>query len=377
MKNLSLYIHVPFCISKCSYCDFYSHSCGKIENHPKKTAYLNAVLRNIKSWKHFGEKRKVNSVFIGGGTPTVLSAEQLTEIISALKGSFDLSLDAEFTVESNPKTFDEEKLRALKQLGVNRLSIGVQSAVDEELRLLSRIHTFNEAKKSFELARSCGFDNINVDLMYGIPSQTVRSFEKTLDRVTALRPEHISVYGLQLEEGTPLWHRRDKFNFPSEDEENNLNALALQKLSNAGYFRYEISNYSLKSYECRHNLGYWSQGEYIGLGPGAYSYLGARRFYLPRDLELYCKCEDFDSFSVTEEILSKEDSDREFIMLSLRLTQGIALDELKKRTPRLEIFMSRAENFINAGFMEITKDRLHFTPNGFNISNYILSELLF
>ncbi len=377
MKNLSLYIHVPFCISKCAYCDFYSLACGKNGRKQEKTAYLNAVLRNIENWKHYGKDRKLDSIFIGGGTPTVLDTDALSKIINAVKIAFDVTPNAEFTVEANPKTFDTEKLRALKELGVNRLSIGVQSANDNELIKLSRIHTFEDAKTSFDLARECGFDNISVDLMYGIPSQSVISFSETLDKVISLKPEHISVYGLQLEEGTPLWVKQNCFTFPSEDEEAELNALALQKLTEAGYFRYEISNYSLPERECRHNLGYWSQGEYLGLGPGAYSYFDARRFYIPKDLELYCNCTDFDTVSVTEEIQSKEDSDREFIMLSLRLARGISINSLKERVPSFDLFISRAEKFIQTGFMELKDDRLYFTSKGFNVSNYILSELLF
>ncbi len=377
MKNLSLYLHVPFCVSKCAYCDFYSLPCGKNGKKTEKTAFKDAVLRNIENWKYYADDRKIDSIFIGGGTPTVLDTETLTEIISALRTAFDVTPNAEFTIEANPKTFDMEKLRALKKLGVNRLSIGIQSGNDDELKILSRIHTFDDAKASFELARSCGFDNISVDLMYGIPSQNVRSFGNTLDKIIALKPEHISVYGLQLEEGTPLWIKQQNFSFPNEDEEFELNSLALEKLSSFGYSRYEISNYALPECECRHNLKYWSQGEYIGFGPGAYSYFGARRFYLPKDLEAYCRCENFDSITVTDELQSKEDIDREFIILSLRLTCGIAICDLKERTPNLELFISNTEKFIKNGFMEIKNGRLFFTPTGFNVSNYILSELLF
>ncbi len=377
MKNLSLYIHVPFCVLKCAYCDFYSLPCGKNGKTTEKAAYLNAVLRNIENWKKYRKDRKVNTIFIGGGTPTVLDTESLCVLISAIKKAFDISPNAEFTIEANPKTFDKEKLTALRSLGVNRLSIGVQSGNDNELKLLSRIHTAEEAKESFALARKCGFDNISLDLMYGIPSQTAESFERTLDFAVSLKPEHISVYGLQLEEGTPLWKKRSELDLPTEDEELEMNELLLRKLRGAGYERYEISNYSLPSRECKHNLEYWTQGEYLGFGPGAYSYYDGRRYYLPRELDSYCKCEEFDALSITDEMQNKGDSDREFIMLALRLTRGVELSSLDERTPNAETLLKRAKSFIQNGFMQIKGDRLSFTDKGFNVSNYVLSEILF
>ncbi len=364
-------------MSKCAYCDFYSLSCGKNGKATEKTAYLNAVLRNIENWSFYGKGRTVDTVFIGGGTPTALDTDSLCTIISNIKSSFDIAPNAEFTIEANPKTFDKEKLAAIRTLGVNRLSIGVQSGNDSELKLLSRIHTANEAKESFDLARKCGFDNISIDLMYGIPSQTVSSFEKTLDLALSLRPEHISLYGLQLEEGTRLWKDREKLVFPSEDDQLKMNSILISRLQSAGYERYEISNFSLSGRQCRHNLVYWTQGEYIGFGPGAYSYFEGRRFYIPRELDSYCSCEDFDGISVTDELQSREDSDREFIMLSLRLTRGIQLSALNERTPNAEALLKRAEKFIKDGFMQSKEERLSFTEKGFNVSNYILSELLF
>ncbi len=377
MKNLSLYLHVPFCVSKCAYCDFYSLPCGKTGKANEKTAFLNAVLRNIENWKNYGDSRTVDTLFIGGGTPTSLDTESLERIILALRSSFKLAPNAEFTAEANPKTFDEEKLNMLRSLGVNRLSIGIQSGNDNELKLLSRIHSADEARESFKLARKCGFDNISIDLMYSIPSQTAKSFSHTLDFATSLHPEHISVYGLQLEEGTPLWRKRDSLVFPTEDEELEMNALLLKKLGNAGYLRYEISNYSLPEKECRHNLKYWTQGEYIGFGPGAYSYFNGKRFYLPRDLERYCGCDDFGMITEIDELQTKEDADREFIMLALRLSRGIDLKSLDKRTPNGETLLKSAESFIKNGFMQQSNGHLSFTEKGFNISNYILSELLF
>ncbi len=351
--------------------------CGANGRKQEKTAYLNAVLRNIENWKHYGKDRIVNTVFLGGGTPTVLETSQLKTLISAIKSSFNVSPNTEFTIEANPKTFDEEKLTMLRFLGVNRLSIGMQSGNDTELMYLSRIHTANDAKAAFELARSCGFDNINIDLMYGIPFQTSDSFAKTIDFLLKLQPEHISVYGLQLEEGTPLSIRQHKYKFPTEKSEYEMQKLLIKKLQNADYRRYEISNYSLSGKECKHNLAYWSQGEYIGFGPASYSYFNKRRFHLPKNLDLYCTCKDFNEIAITDELQSKEDADNEFIMLSLRLTRGVEIDALKERTPNGDKLLSDAESFIRSGFMKYSDGFLSFTEKGFNVSNYILSELLF
>ncbi len=377
MKNFSIYVHVPFCVSKCAYCDFYSLPCGESGQTNKKTAYINAVLRNMETWGERANRRCADSIFIGGGTPTSLDTSQISDLICGIKKNFNITPNAEFTVEANPKTFDEDKLLTLRKLGVNRLSIGMQSANDSELRAISRIHTFSEAKDAFELARKCGFDNINLDLMYGLPSQTAESFTKTLDAAANLHPEHISVYGLQLEEGTPLWRQRDSLTFPTEDEVNGMNAHAQKKLGEHGYFRYEISNYSLPGKECAHNLGYWSQKEYLGFGPGAYSFWDAKRFGFPEDLDTYCTCLNFDALCVTDEILSKEEINREFVMLSLRLTRGVELSALSERTLNAENLLSLSESFIKSGHMSFENGFLRFTPSGFNISNYILSELLF
>ncbi len=374
-KNISIYIHIPFCVSKCAYCDFYSLPCGKSGKIAEKKAYTDALIRNIKSTN--SENLCVKTIFIGGGTPTSLETEQLCEIISALHEHFEISPDAEFTVESNPATFDTEKLKALRALGVNRLSMGMQSANDSELRLLSRIHSRADAVEAFRLARNAGFDNINLDLMYAIPSQTLGSFEKTLDEVIALRPEHLSVYGLQIEDGTPFGKNRDKYDFPNDDAETALNSLAVSKLETAGYHRYEISNYSLPGKECAHNLVYWSQGEYIGFGTGAHSFINGCRISTPKDIALYTSCNDFNSITVTEEILDNDAMNDEFIMLSLRLTKGVSLSALNARGYKTDELIKKAAPFIQNGFMTFNGKNLSFTSKGFNVSNYILSELIY
>lgn len=379
--SIGIYIHIPFCVSKCAYCDFYSLACGKNGANGKwteqKNAYTAALCRQISLW---GEKYghcEISSVFIGGGTPTTLSSGQLTAISDSLKSAFHLTPDAEFTVEANPMTFDKEKLAALKKAGVNRLSIGMQSADDNELKLLSRIHSQSGLEQSFNTARESGFDNINLDIMYGIPSQTVSSFRKTLDAVLSLAPEHISVYGLQLESGTRLYQNREKYSFPGEDEETEMNALAQNVLEKAGYCRYEISNYSLPGRECRHNLLYWNAREYLGFGAGACSYFDRKRFRISPDIESYCQSSDFSEITETEEILSDEDAAREYIMLRMRLCEGLEIKKLQDLTPNTEKYLLRAGKFIKPGLIKEKDGFLSFTPAGFNVSNTILSEIIY
>ena len=370
-----IYIHVPFCVSKCTYCDFYSLRQAGLEE--LKNRYVDALCRQFREAKgRFGELT-VSSVFMGGGTPTSLSKEHFFAIFKELKSCFHLTPNAEITVESNPATFDADKLCALLSLGVNRLSMGVQSANDNELMLLGRIHTFKDAEDAFHLARDCGFKNINLDVMYGIPSQTTESFNNTLTALTALSPEHISVYGLQLEEGTPLFNNRESYVFPDEDEVCELNAQARLFLESNGYGRYEISNYSKPGYECRHNLLYWNQGQYLGFGSGAYSFFDMRRFSFPEDAELFSNAKSFFDLTRTDEILTKEDAEREYVMLRLRLCEGLSLRPDPEKLRDASPYFEKAKKFVAAGLMEIKDERLYFTPDGFNVSNAILSELIF
>lgn len=372
---IGIYIHVPFCVSKCAYCDFYSLRQAGLED--LKGRYVDALCRQFREAKgRFGELT-VSSVFMGGGTPTALSKEHFSAIFKELKNCFQLTPNAEITVESNPATFDAEKLCAMISLGVNRLSMGVQSANDNELKLLGRIHSFRDAEDAFHLARDCGFKNINLDVMYGIPSQTAESFGHTLTALTALSPEHISVYGLQLEEGTPLYEKRESYVFPDDDAVCELNKQARVFLEANGYQRYEISNYSKPGYECRHNLLYWNQGQYLGFGSGAYSFFDNRRFSFPEDAELFSEAESFFDLTHTDEILTKEDAEREYVMLRLRLCEGLSVHPDPEKLSDASPYFEKAGRFVSAGLMEIKDERLRFTPEGFNVSNYVLSELIF
>ncbi len=410
----AVYIHVPFCVSKCAYCDFYSlpcllnkvtkagnteeidsggsnrnkysDGCFSSEIYKLQARYVDALCRQMRHMSVQYNRPRVSTVFIGGGTPSVLKTEEMQRIFDTLFSSFDISKDAEITVEANPETLSREKLCAYKKMGINRLSIGMQSAVDTELNTISRIHTLSSVKTAVESARAVGFKNINLDIMYALPGQTEESFKNTLDAVLSLSPEHVSVYGLQLEEGTPLFKNMESLTFPGEDAENAMNTLALDVLEKNGYRRYEISNYAREGFECKHNLNYWTLGEYFGFGTAAHSFKDGKRVSIKKDVYAYCDSADFSDLTVEEESLTDGELTEEYVMLSLRLCRGISLNKLKALTENADVYLKRAEPFIKGGFMELIKPQsaadtdecyLRFTPMGFNVSNTVLSEILY
>lgn len=378
VKHLGIYIHVPFCVSKCAYCDFYSLPCAErgITDDAKRS-YTSALIRHIEQTSIKYENAVIDTVFVGGGTPTLLPCDAIRELTGAIKRCFDLSQLKEFTFEANPATFDAEKLITMRECGADRLSIGMQSANENELSALSRIHSFRDVQSSVELARSCGFDNVSLDIMYGIPYQTKESFTSTLKKAVALSPEHISVYGLQLEDGTPLYKKRRELVFPSEDEEYEMTFAMLDLLERNGYERYEISNYSKPGKQCKHNLGYWTRGEYLGYGCGAYSFADGKRYYCKKDLTAYTECTDFENITVTDEIVTESGALEEYIMLSLRLVRGLSIERLQSMTENANVYLKRAEGFIRAGLMRIRDGCLSFTSEGFNVSNGIISEIIY
>ncbi len=273
-RNLELYLHIPFCVRKCNYCDFFSAS-----GTPKEQAdYVSAMIQEIQSYQELSGEYEVQTIFLGGGTPSLLTPEQIEKIFTTIYHIFSVNENAEITMEMNPGTVDIEKLRAMKAAGVNRLSIGLQSAQNEELKMLGRIHTYEEFLETWKLTEQAGFKNRNIDLMSALPGQTIESYEDTLSKVLALEPEHISAYSLILEEGTVFydWYEKGKLDrgawkLPSEEEEYAMGELTIQRLAEAGMHRYEISNYAKPGKECRHNLGYWDRVEYLGIGAGSSS----------------------------------------------------------------------------------------------------------
>ena len=372
MKDLGIYIHIPFCIKKCYYCDFCSYP-NSAERRMED--YVDELCRRIRDFaKGQTEKRKVGTVYFGGGTPTLLPPYCIGKIMRVIFESFELEKNIEITVECNPASIDKNGLRALREQGINRISIGLQSANDGELSALGRVHDYADFKKTFSDAREVGFDNISVDLMYGIPEQTVDSFEHTLEEVISLSPEHISAYGLKIEDGTAFGARIDELRLPDEDEEYVMYCLCEEKLSKNGYNRYEISNFSKRGYESKHNLRYWRLEDYIGFGVAAHSCIDGVRSGNSRDIEAFLCGKD-----ITEEREEITPTDRlnEFIMLGLRLEDGLDLCEYERLSGK-NFFDDRpsAKTFLEQGFLKQDGARLSFTTRGFFVSNSILCEIL-
>lgn len=380
MRPLELYVHIPFCIRKCQYCDFLSGPSSKEE----RREYVTELCQKIRTYKKLAGSYHVVSIFIGGGTPSILEAEQITVIFEAIRDTFVVDEGAEITVEMNPGTVTEEKLTAYRQAGINRLSIGLQSTKDEELRILGRIHTYEEFLDTYRLAREKGFGNINVDLMSAIPGQTVEGWEDTLRKVVKLGPEHISAYSLIIEEGTPFYEiyvkgrageelsgkvvkEREEVNLcagrlPDEEEERQMYRQTKEILKEYGYHRYEISNYALPGYECRHNLGYWNRTEYLGIGTGAASLMENRRW-------------DYGEEPV---VLSMREQMEEYMFLGLRKTQGVSktkfADEFGRRMDT--VYGEVLEKMYGMRLMEENDDFVRLTERGIDVSNAVMCEFL-
>ncbi len=363
IKPIGIYIHIPYCQSKCSYCDFYS-----ISDTESIDRYVSALCRHI-SRKSEEKRRTVDTIYIGGGTPSLLSVEQLNKICDCLSNSFIISSNCEFTMEANPASFDKDKIDAARQFGINRISLGLQSANKDELALLLRRHDYESFVKSYYIVRTSGFDNVNVDLMYGIPSQTMQSLVNSLENVISLKPEHISLYGLKVEENTVFGKFKEKYDFPDDDAQSEMYEGAVDILYQGGYNRYEISNFAISGKECRHNIKYWDYGEFLGFGPTAYSFIDGVRYGYSRSIKDYINAVDngFEPPFADECKISEKDEYNEKIMLGLRLEKGIEPDDVTQM---------KAERYVKNGFMQYSDGRLKFTTKGFLVSNTILSELI-
>ncbi len=370
-RKLGIYVHIPFCVQKCFYCDFCSVA-GAEANMMER--YGEELCRRIARESNRLSDRLVDTIYFGGGTPTLLPIEIFSRIFETIRASCEISDECEITCECNPATADEEHLRALRSLGVNRISIGLQSVHDDELRRLGRIHSYADFLATFSDARRAGFDNISVDLMYALPDQTLSRFEESIVRVAELSPEHISLYGLKIEEGTPFWAQREQMTLPEEESELAMYLACSEILSKYDYHKYEISNFSKKGYESRHNLRYWRGEEYLGFGVAAHSYFEGERFGNSRDLDAFLWGEDI----VEERVrLDAREKRNEYLMLRLRLSEGIDEQELMatfgvsfgELSPSLALWITH-------GFLKKEGSRISFTDRGFFVSNAILSELL-
>lgn len=371
--KISLYIHIPFCVRKCLYCDFLS---GPFDDKVR-TRYIEALIKEIESSAIKYKDYEVVSIFFGGGTPSILAGNDILRIMNSIRENYRLSRCAEITIECNPGTVDEEKLYLYKEAGINRLSIGLQSSIDEELKRLGRIHTKEDFEKIYNQALSTGFDNINVDLMSGLPGQSVDDYIRTLEYVTGLAasPNHISAYSLIVEEGTPFYDKyRNGDGLPSEEDERKMYEITDAILTKRGYHRYEISNYDKEGYECIHNSVYWRRGNYLGLGLGSSSMVDNVRWKNTSDMRKYLSGE------IKEDItkLTKEDQMEEFMFLGLRMMEGISVSSFKEyfEEDMPEQYYEVIKKYKNMGLMEFNDDRVMLTKEGINLSNTIFSEFL-
>lgn len=372
-KNLSLYIHIPFCVQKCKYCDFLSFSACEED----RNSYIQELKKEM-VWKHtwVKEEYRVISVFFGGGTPSLLHGFQIEELLSVMNQYYDVANDAEITIEANPGTLTAEKLSAYLKAGINRLSIGLQSTNDRELRMLGRIHTYDEFYANYHLARKKGFDNINIDLMSALPGQSIKSYQKTLEKIVHLNPEHISAYSLIVEEGTPLANDTLLLaKLPGEDSDREMYEFTKSFLQEYGYERYEISNYSKKGKECIHNTVYWMGGDYLGFGLGASSYFQGQRFCNESDRKKY----RYNGPKQELQTLTDSEKMEEFMFLGMRMIKGVSEVEFLKRFGcSMESVYGKILKKQEAEGLIIRKnDQVKLTERGINVSNYVFCDYLF
>lgn len=373
---LGLYIHIPFCRQKCAYCDFYSLP----RSEEKMDAYTAALLRHIEEVAPRTAAHRVDTVYFGGGTPSYLGPDRLTKLLRTLRKRCPVARDAEITLEANPDSAcDVKALRALRRAGFNRISLGVQSADDGLLRAIGRIHTFAQVQEAVAAVRKAGFKNLSMDLIYGLPGQTMQQWEDTLAAVIALAPEHISCYGLKLEPGTPLYDRRDSECFPDDDAQADMYLYAVTVLAQNGYEQYEISNFAKPGFASRHNLKYWHMEEYAGFGPGAHSDFGGVRYAYEKDLDAYIAAAHGGQFRFSENtVIPPRDRDVEWVMLGSRTVYGLDPKEYENRFRRRfdPIFLPFLQKCVAAGYAVSENGVWHLTPKGFLVSNQIIGGLL-
>lgn len=377
-KRLGIYVHIPFCRKKCAYCDFYSYCPHDARVYE---AYADAVIAHMKSYRDVGVDYAPDTVYIGGGTPTSMPPEEMLRILHGIRSSFRVVKNAEITMECNPATADMQTLRRYRRVGVNRLSIGMQSSNENELRALGRIHSFGDVKRTVRDAREARIDNINLDLMYGIPFQTFDSWRDTLRRAVALRPEHISLYCLKLEAGTPMCENASRYVFPDDEMQFAMYSHAISYLASCGYEQYEISNFARRGFECRHNLKYWQCEEYLGFGPSAHSYFANVRFSFKPSVSEYIKnvvggargalTDEYEQIPARERL-------GEYVMLRMRLNAGIDRAEFFRTFGKDfdRLFGQKLARYVKGGFVKDTGGAYRFTTSGMFVSNYILSDIL-
>ena len=374
--SLGIYIHVPFCRSKCQYCDFCSQA-TKDDN--LMDGYLDAICDHIKEAGTLAPGYKVDTIYFGGGTPTFFGADGLAIILTAIRRNFDVDGNAEITFEANPDSVSDRLLHRLRAEGFNRVSLGIQNDNDEMLKKLGRPHTYAQAVTAYHRIRKAGFRNVSIDLMYGLPGQTIQDWAETLDNVLRLNPEHVSCYALKIEEGTPFHEYKEMLNLPDDDTQADMYLTAVETLRGRGFRQYEISNFCRKGLYSRHNMRYWSGGEYLGFGPSASSDFGGKRFTLTRDLQAYISGirDGGDIMDEMEEIPMRERAG-EYLMLRLRTSTGVSAEEYERLFllpfGPLEEVLEKQRRYFHA--TQNDQGRWVLTPKGYLVSNDIITDLL-
>ena len=378
METISLYIHIPLCVKKCAYCDFASFD-GRMGQRER---YVQAVCREIRAQAAFFGRRSIRTVFFGGGTPTLLAGAQIQMIMDTVRELFDVLPDAEISMEGNPGTLNMDNLRAYRQAGVNRLSLGVQSMDDGLLAAIGRIHTAAEAQQAVRMAREAGFNNINLDLMYGLPGQSAAQWQQTLQRAIALAPDHLSCYSLILEEGTPLFDSVQKGTcapLPDEDAMEQMDALTMRMTGDAGYAQYEVSNFAKEGRQCRHNIVYWECEPYLGVGLNAHSDMDGRRFYNPESWEEYLlMAERGETARPAEGDASLDERMFERMMMGLRQTRGVDKARFARDFGREidSVWPKTITEMTDKKLMTVNKERISLTQRGMQVMNGVLVALM-
>ena len=380
-RPLELYLHIPFCVRKCEYCDFLSGPASDLV----RSGYVEQLRQEILCQSAYYQGYEAVTVFLGGGTPSLLKEGEIAALMDTVHRCFSVSPEAEITIEANPGTVTLEKLQTYRACGINRISIGLQSADDRELKALGRIHTYGDFLKTYQRVRQAGFANVNVDLMSALPGQTMASWKNTMKKTAMLKPEHISAYSLILEEGTPFYEKYHEHPeaLPGEDEEREMYYAAKAFLKEQGYERYEISNYARRGYACRHNVGYWTGREYLGLGLGASSYIQGCRFRNEADLQKYSRIR-MDGPEADEKLhlemhpLTEKEQMEEFMFLGLRMMEGVSGSEFLERFGQnmWNVYGDVLKKLEANHLIVVESPRVRLSEFGIDISNYVLSEFL-
>ena len=376
MRSLGLYIHIPFCKAKCIYCDFYSlpRAEGQMD------AYVSALTAQLAAWRERTADCTVDTVYFGGGTPSYLGPDRLRRLLDTVFQSYRVAPGAEITLEANPDSAqDISALRQLHDAGFDRLSLGMQSADDAELRRIGRVHTYAQTVRAVENARAAGFDNLSLDLIYGLPEQTMTRWQANLDAALALAPEHLSCYGLKVEEGTPLFAQRKRFTLPDDDAQADMYLYAVDFLAQHGYEQYEISNFAKVGRQSRHNRIYWQAEEYLGMGLGAHSYMARKRFHNSYDLQKYISAKgDTSLLKEDTELITETDALAEFMFLGLRLTEGVSFVRFRQRFGKEmdTVYGKELQELAELGLLLRDESGVRLSRRGIDVSNAVFERFL-